>query len=156
MHATACADRVILRLTKASMAVTDIGFLLYWSVTLLALVPAQYAYKDYDNPVLSAWNYSFVPLDVAASVTGLAALRLSRRDGRAGRAGPSGRAGARPLMLVSLVLTSIAGLQAVAFWALRGDFTLSWWLPNLFLLLFPLPGAVLIIRQWAGRPRSDG
>ncbi|MBB4945090.1 hypothetical protein F4556_000625 [Kitasatospora gansuensis] len=132
------ADGRILRLTKASMAVTDIGFLLYWAVTLLALVPARYAYKDYENPVLSAWNYSFVLLDVAASLTGLAALRLSRRGGQAA---------ALPLMLVSLALTSTAGLQAIAFWALRNDFSLTWWLPNLFLLLFPLPGAVLIIRQ---------
>ncbi|MGW6915529.1 DUF5360 family protein [Kitasatospora sp. NPDC054939] len=143
MHTVPAGSRV-LRFTKASMVVTDIGFLVYWAVTLLALVPAQYAYKDYDNPVLSDWNYSFVLLDVLASVTGLTALRLHRRGG-------IGRA--RPLMLVSLALTSTAGLQAVAFWALRGDFSPSWWLPNLFLLLFPLPGMVHLARRMAAEER---
>ncbi|BAJ32848.1 hypothetical protein KSE_70920 [Kitasatospora setae KM-6054] len=133
----------MLRFTKASMLVTDIGFLLYWTATLLALVPAQYAYKDYDNPVLSDWNYSFVLLDVLASATGLTALRLSRCGAASG---------ARPLMLVSLALTSTAGLQAVAFWALRGDFSMAWWLPNLFLLLFPVPGIAYLVRQMAAEP----
>lgn len=139
MRATS-APSPVLRFTKASMLVTDVGFLVYWAATLLALVPAEYAYKDYDNPVLSDWNYSFVLLDVLASATGLTALRL----GRCGAAG-----GARPLMLVSLALTSTAGLQAVAFWALRGDFSVTWWLPNLFLLLFPVPGIVHLVRRMA-------
>ncbi|MEV7782926.1 DUF5360 family protein [Kitasatospora sp. NPDC088351] len=134
----------VLRFTKASMMVTDVGFLVYWAATLLALIPAEYAYKDYDNPVLSDWNYSFVLLDVLASVTGLTALRLGRR-GLAGRA--------QPLMLVSLALTSTAGLQAVAFWALRGDYSLAWWLPNLFLLLFPVPGMVHLVRRTAAAGR---
>lgn len=142
MRATPAPNR-ILRFTKASMLVTDVGFLVYWAATLLALVPAEYAYKDYDNPVLSDWNYSFVMLDVLASATGLTALRL----GRCGAVG-----GARPLMLVSLALTSTAGLQAVAFWALRGDFSPAWWLPNLFLLLFPVPGIVHLVRRMAAEP----
>jgi hypothetical protein len=51
------------------------------------------------------------------------------------------------LLVVSLVATSISGLQALSFWALRGDFDLGWWLPNLFLFLWPLP---FIARQvWA-------
>lgn len=145
MRAVPAPSRV-LRFTKASMVVTDIGFLVYWAATLLALIPAQYAYKDYDNPVLSDWNYSFVLLDVLASVTGLTALRLTRCGAVAG---------ARPLMLVSLALTSTAGLQAVAFWALRGDFALSWWLPNLFLLLFPIPGVVHLGRQMAAEGRVE-
>ncbi|MFD0275018.1 DUF5360 family protein [Kitasatospora sp. NPDC127111] len=132
----------VLRFTKASMMVTDVGFLAYWTATLLALIPAEYAYKDYLNPVLSDWNYSFVLLDVLASLTGLTALRLGRRGSTAT---------AQPLMLLSLALTSTAGLQAVAFWALRGDFSPGWWLPNLFLLLFPIPGIVSLVRSSAAR-----
>ncbi|MQS11106.1 hypothetical protein F7Q99_02095 [Streptomyces kaniharaensis] len=143
MRAVPARSRV-LRFTKTSMVVTDIGFLVYWAATLLALVPAEYAYKDYDDPVLRDWNYSFVLLDVLASATGLTALRLGRRGTAAG---------ARPLMLVSLALTSTAGLQAVAFWALRGDFSVSWWLPNLFLLLFPIPGMVHLARRMAAEGR---
>ncbi len=60
------------------------------------------AYKDYTDPVLSDWNYSFVVLDLAASATGLAALCRTT--------------GWRTLMTVSLTLTSVAGLQAITFW----------------------------------------
>ena len=44
----------------------------------------------------------------------------------------------RNLALVSLTLTSCSGLMAVCFWTFRGDFDPGWWLPNLFLLIYPL------------------
>ncbi|MFF4779200.1 DUF5360 family protein [Microtetraspora fusca] len=122
----------VLRATKVAMLVADVGLLVYWAVVVAGLIPPELAYKDYANPILSDWNASFVVLDVAASVTGLATLCRT--------------AAWRSLMTVSLTLTSTAGLQAVAFWALRGDFALAWWLPNLFLLLFPLPGLVVLVR----------
>ena len=40
--------------------------------------------------------------------------------------------------LISLVLTFTSGLQAIAFWAIRLDFNLTWWLFNGFLLIYPL------------------
>ncbi len=118
------------------MAVADVGFLLYWAVVFAGLIPSELAYKDYADPILRDWNLSFVALDLAASLTGLAGLCRTPVS--------------RPLITVSLTLTSTAGLQAVAFWALRGDFSLTWWLPNLFLLLFPLPALVVLTR----RPRE--
>ena len=121
----------VLAPTKVAMLLTDVGLLLYWSVVFAGLVPHELAYKDYANPILSDWNTSFVLLDLAASLTGLATLCRP--------------AAGRPLMTVSLTLTSTAGLQAIAFWALRGDFTLIWWLPNLFLLVFPLPALIALI-----------
>ncbi|GAA2451583.1 hypothetical protein GCM10010191_82150 [Actinomadura vinacea] len=123
---------MLLSATKIAMLVTDVCLLLYWAVVFTHLIPPELAYQDYTDPILSDWNNSFVLLDLAASLTGLAALCASSAW--------------RPLMLVSLTLTSTAGLQAVAFWALRGDFTLTWWLPNLFLLLFPLPALIVLIR----------
>ncbi|MFD9907024.1 DUF5360 family protein [Streptomyces sp. NPDC059063] len=126
---------------KLAMLVTDLGFVAYWSAALFGLIPAEYAYKDYDDPVMSDWNYSFLPLDIAASATGLASLYLSRTP-------TSRHFGAWcPLMLVSLTLTSTAGLQAVVFWALRGDWSMTWWVPNLTLLLFPVPAVVLLVRR---------
>ncbi|MFC9970659.1 DUF5360 family protein [Spirillospora sp. NPDC127200] len=125
----------VLGVTKVAMLVTDVGLLLYWAVAFAGLIPPELAYKDYSDPILRDWNASFVPLDLAASLTGLATLCT-----------PSVW---RPLMAVSLTLTSTAGLQAIAFWALRCDFSLTWWLPNLFLLLFPLPALVLLIRETA-------
>ncbi|MEV6430562.1 DUF5360 family protein [Nocardia sp. NPDC051463] len=49
-------------------------------------------------------------------------------------------------------MTSTAGLQAIAFWALRGDFSLTSWIPNLFLLLFPIPALVTL--TCGAAPRS--
>jgi hypothetical protein len=40
--------------------------------------------------------------------------------------------------LISLVLIFCSGLQAITFWIIREDFDLTWWLPNLFLLIYPL------------------
>ncbi|MCM6773691.1 YvaD family protein [Nocardia sp. CDC159] len=123
----------ILGPTKVAMLVTDIGFLLYWAVAFAHVIPPELAYKDYTNPILSSWNFSFVALDLLASATGLASLcRIP---------------GARTLMTVSLTLTSAAGLQAIMFWALRCDFSLTWWVPNLFLLLFPIPALFALTRE---------
>ncbi|GBF49336.1 hypothetical protein LPTSP4_08470 [Leptospira ryugenii] len=108
--------------------VVDIGFIIYWIITLLGVIPNEYLFKDYENPILSAWNWSFLPLDLMISFTGLRSLWLYRKD--------------RPVWkswaLVSLTLTFCSGLQAISFWALRQDFDLSWWIPNLFLLLYPI------------------
>ncbi|WP_043613996.1 DUF5360 family protein [Nonomuraea candida] len=123
--------------TKVAMLIADVGLLVYWVVVFAGLIPPELAYEDYSDPVLVDWNLSFVPLDLAASLTGLATL--------------CARAAWRPLMTVSLTLTSTAGLQAIAFWALRGDFSLAWWLPNLFLLLFPLPALIVLLRPAMAR-----
>ncbi|MER7453948.1 DUF5360 family protein [Nocardia beijingensis] len=117
--------------TKIAMLITDVGFLLYWAIAFAHVIPPEWAYKDYTDPILSDWNYSFVVLDLAATATGLASL--CRSPGR------------RTLMTVSLTLTSVAGLQAIAFWTLRGDFSPLWWVPNLFLLLFPIPALVTLV-----------
>jgi len=112
---------------------TDIGFLLYWSITALHLIgvvhlPPDYLFKDYDNPLVFAWNWSFMPLDVALSLAGLTGMALWRR----------GHPAAFALVAFSLALTFCAGLMAIAFWVITGDFDLGWWLPNLFLMIWPL------------------
>lgn len=106
----------------------DIGFLLYWLITLLSLIPGEYLFQDYHNPLLVAWNWSFLPLDLLVSATGLGSILLYQR----------GTASWRVLALLSLACTSISGLQAISFWIIRRDFLLEWWLPNLFLLLYPI------------------
>ncbi len=115
-----------------ALGITDALMLLYWTVTALAglgmlHLPPEALYKGYNDPLLVAWNWSFMPLDVAFSVAGLAAVRCAR----AGRSW-------RGLALVSLVLTMCAGGMAIGFWAISGDFDWGWWLPNLILLLGPL------------------
>jgi hypothetical protein len=124
-----------LRATKALMLVTDVGLVAYFTITGLGLIPPELAFADYTDPLMVAWNWSFLWLDMIVSATGLASLVLLRRGSPRGA----------PLMLVSLVLTSASGLMAIAFWTLRGDFSPLWWLPNLYLLLFPLPAIVRLV-----------
>ena len=125
----------IMRFLPFFFLVTDIGFILYWVITLIGIIPADYLFKDYNNPILSAWNWSFLPLDLFISFSGLYSLRL--------------RAKGLPwknVALISLVLTLCSGLQAVSFWAIRRDFDLAWWTPNLFLFLYPIYFIAAILR----------
>ena len=124
-----------LKRLKYFFLVVDIGFIIYWLITLLKVIPSEYLFKDYQNPILVAWNWSFLPLDLFISGTGLASLWLWKADNQ----------GWKPLALISLVLTFCSGLQAIAFWFLRDDFDISWWIPNLFLLIYPIffiPGII--------------
>lgn len=106
----------------------DIAFILYWLVTALHWIPQEWLFKDYGNPILVAWNWSFLPLDLLISATGLTSLYQYRKNHPAWRS----------TALVSLVLTFCSGLQALAFWTIRLDFDPVWWAPNAFLLVYPL------------------
>lgn len=121
---------------RLHLLVTDLGFLVYWLVTALALLPASWLFKDYQNPILVAWNWSFAPLDLLASVLGLFGVWAHAKS--------------RPhwhiCILLSMALTSCAGLMALSFWTLRCDFDLSWWLPNLYLLVWPAVFGLRLVR----------
>mgnify|MGYP000471039481 CR=1 FL=1 len=108
--------------------VIDIGFIVYWIITALHLIPAEYLYNDYENPILVDWNWSFLPLDLLISFTGLTSIRLYRQNS----------ASWERWALVSLVFTFVSGLQALAFWTIRGDFDPTWWFFNGILLVYPL------------------
>jgi uncharacterized membrane protein YozB (DUF420 family) len=108
--------------------ITDLGFVVYWLVTLLHFIPDSYLFKDYNNPILSAWNWSFLPLDLLISITGFVSLYFYKKGNR----------NWEKMALISLILTSCSGLQAISFWVLRSDFDISWWIPNLYLLIYPL------------------
>ncbi len=121
-------DRRPTRTLTALFLITDSGFVLYWLVTVLRLIPKPLLFKDYHEPILVAWNWSFLPLDLCISASGYLSLYRARR------ADPAWEQWA----IVSLVLTFCSGLQAIAFWTLRSDFDVSWWTPNLYLLVYPL------------------
>lgn len=125
------------RSLRPLLLAVDVGFLVYWAITFSHVLPPEWLYQDYTNPILVAWNLSFVPIDLLVSATGLTALRLDAR----------GDARAVPLAAMSLVLTSASGLMAVSYWALRGDFELAWWAPNLFLLLAPWTQLGALLRR---------
>lgn len=128
---------VTIRTLKTLFVLVDIGFVLYWLCAWLGLFPQAYLFKDYENPILQAWNFSFLPLDLLVSASGLSCVICHAR----------GNSLWQPLALISLTLTMCSGLQAVAFWALRADFDPVWWAPNLFLLLYPPFFFPLVMRE---------
>ena len=134
---------VLPRGLRAFMIATDLGFIVYWFTTGLHALPDAWLYADHANPVLVAWNASFLPIDLVVSASGLAALVLARR----------GAVHARGLAVVSLTLTAASGLMAVSFWTLRGDFDPTWWIPNLILLLYPLFFIPKLVAPRASRDR---
>jgi hypothetical protein len=122
-----------------NLLITDIGFLSYWAAAAMGVFPSEWLYKDYDNPILVAWNWSFAPVDLAASTLGLYSLALARL----------GRPAWSAYALISAALTFCAGLMALSFWALRSDFDLAWWLPNLYLVIWPLIAVPQLVRAHA-------
>lgn len=117
---------------RTALLMTDLGFIAYWSFTALVAaglvsVPPEYLYSDYHNPLVVAWNWSFMPLDITLSLAGLNAVRLQR----------AGNPAWRGWTIFSLSLTFCAGLMAISFWAIRGDFDVTWWTVNLALLIWP-------------------
>ena len=112
---------------KYLFLLVDIGFILYWLITLLKLIPAEYLYSDYNNHMMVDWNWSFLPLDLFISFTGLMSVHQYNQSEKSWE----------KWALMSLVLTFTSGLQAISFWALRGDFDLTWWLFNGFLMIYP-------------------
>ncbi|UOE45663.1 DUF5360 family protein [Agromyces larvae] len=118
------------RRVKSIMLWTDLGFAAYWVATAAGLLSVG------GGRMMSDWNWSFLGLDLIAITTGLASIALAR----------AARPAARDLMIVSLALTSAAGLMAVNFWAIRAEFDPVWWIPNLWLLLFPAVALTLLFR----------
>lgn len=132
------------RRLSIGLAVTDIGFLLYWAISLLDVMgvialPRSWMYEGYGDPHICAWNWSFLPVDLLFSVSGLASVAAARR----------GDPIWRPLALLSLSFTMIAGLMAISYWGLMGTFEPAWFLPNLAIVVWPclfLPSLVSDIR----------
>ncbi len=116
-----------MNILKWFFAIVDVAFIAYWICTGFHLLPPQYVYRDYLNPILVAWNWSFLPLDTAIVFTGICATILhTKSDSRWAVAA-----------IISLSLTFSSGLQALAFWTCYKDFDALWWAPNMFLVFYP-------------------
>ncbi|WP_044641180.1 YvaD family protein [Risungbinella massiliensis] len=130
---------------KYFFIITDVGFVLYWLITFFHLIPAEYLFKDYHDPILVAWNWSFLPLDLLISLTGFISLYFySKQNNRW-----------TSYALISLVLTFCSGLQAIVFWAFRLDFDWTWWLFNLYLLVYPCFYMKPVMRQLHGETGTN-
>lgn len=126
-----------LRVLHALFLLVDIGFILYWIIIILKIIPGENLYNDYTNPILVHWNWSFFPLDMLVSATGLTSIYLFKR----------GNPRWKNLTLISLALTSCSGLQAISFWIYHHDYNWSWWAPNLFLLCYPIYFIIQIVKE---------
>jgi len=110
---------------------------MYWLITAFHLIPSDLLFQDYNDPKSVQWNWSFVFLDLCISITGLTTLWLER----------IGNIQWRKLALVSLTLTFCSGLQAIGYWLIGLEFDLEWWIPNLYLLIYPIPFIVYFIKR---------
>ena len=116
-----------MKILKYFFLVIDFGFIAYWTITALHLIPTEYLYNDYTNKILVNWYWSFFPLDIAISGTGLYSISLYQKSNEKWKI----------IALVSLILTCVSGLQAISYWTLAHDLDPIWWTPNLFLLIYP-------------------
>ncbi len=133
------------RSLKWALLITDWLLLCYWILSGLAQlgwlpIPRVWLYTDYNQAQVVAWNWSFLPLDLAFSILGLYAVSAARR----------GLARWRPLAMLSLSFTMAAGAMAIAYWTILGDLNPYWYIANLALLVWPLFFMPALIRQLAG------
>jgi hypothetical protein len=129
-----------MKLLKLNFLIIDIGFILYWTITYFKLIPESLLFPDYNNPILVIWNWSFFPLDIFISITGITSLILLNNLNSAWFYAALG----------SLFLTFASGLMAISFWVIQGWFDLSWWLPNLYLMIYPIPMIYFLVKKKVG------
>jgi hypothetical protein len=80
------------------------------------------------QPQVVAWNWSFLPIDLAFSILGISAVVASRQE----------CALWRPLALLSLAFTIAAGAMAVGYWLILQQLDPGWLIPNLALVIWPI------------------
>lgn len=124
---------MITRTQKLIVWAIDLGFILYWTLIVINVLPAEAMFAGYEKPEVQAWNWSFFPLDILASLTGIAGNSLKRLNKKV-------------MLTISLALTSVAGGMAIGYWTFLGDFNFWWWLPNLVLLFFPIWPLISFVR----------
>jgi len=123
------------RTGKTVLLTIDFGFIFYWLLIALNLIPHEWVFQNYDDPNVRAWNWSFLPLDIAASITGFIGIKGK---------------GNLALLVISSTLTMVAGGMALAFWGIQGFLNLGWWLPNLFLFV---AGLIFLVRLVKSQPK---
>jgi hypothetical protein len=134
---------------RLSLLLTDGLFLIYWALTSLEAlrlisIPPLWLYSNYADPRVVAWNWSFFPLDLAFSLVGFAAVAAERRGSHIWQ----------PLTLISLLLTSVAGTMAVAYWTMTGEIDASWYGINFALAIWPLFYIPRFVCGWTGAAKA--
>jgi len=121
---------------KLATTITELAMLFYWVLAgalvlnLISIDPSL-MYSDYENPLVVAWNWSFFPIDVAFAIIGLTA-----------RFGVQAARLRFKLEVIAGVLMLCAGLMAVSYWAINGDFDPTWWGMNIWLIILGVTNIV--------------
>lgn len=126
-----------MRGARALLLLVDVALTVYWAAIIAGAIPEQWRFRDYTNPVVQAWNWSFLPLDVLAVGFGAAGLRLVRTRPTTGRI----------VLTIGCTLTFCAGLMAISFWAFTGDVDPAWWGPNIGLMVVAVIVVVDLVRD---------
>lgn len=121
---------------KVLTTATELGMLAYWVlagalVAGLVRIDPSLMYSNYENPLVVAWNWSFFPIDVAFAMIGLTA-----------RFGSTSGLLRFKLEATASVLMLCAGLMAVSYWTMTGEFSPLWWGMNLWLVVLGLSNLV--------------
>ncbi len=117
---------------KLATTATEVLMVVYWILaTALVLewvtIDPALMYSDYENPLVVAWNWSFFPIDIAFATIGLFATF-----------GHVDRQRKFKLETTAATLMVCAGLMAISFWVITGDFNAVWWGVNIWLILLGL------------------
>ena len=121
---------------KFATTITELAMLFYWILagalaSNLILIDPSLMYSDYKNPLVVAWNWSFFPIDVAFAIIGLTA-RFGVQAGHL----------RFKLEVIAGVLMLCAGLMAVSYWTITGDFDPTWWGMNVWLIILGVTNIV--------------
>jgi len=117
---------------KRITTVTEVLMVLYWILASLLVfgfikIDPSMMYSDYENPLVVAWNWSFFPIDIAFAGIGL----FAKYGNVAGGQGFKLEVSAATLMIC-------AGLMAISYWVITGDFSPTWWAINIWLVFLGL------------------
>lgn len=116
------------KILKYLFIFVDLSFIIYWTITYFHLIPNEFLFSDYNNPIVVNWNWSFLPIDLLISFTGITSIYLYNKQSPIWT----------NIALISLVLTLSSGLMAISYWLFKGEYNLTWWIPNLFLIFYPI------------------
>ncbi len=117
---------------KLTTTITEILMVLYWVLAaalvlnLISIDPSL-MYSDYENPLVVAWNWSFFPIDIAFASIGLFAKYGNVKSSRKFK-----------FEITAATLMVCAGVMAISYWVITGDFNLSWWAVNIWLICLGL------------------
>ena len=114
-----------MKASKTLLILPEWALAAYWTAVILSLIPLEWQCKHYSNPIIQAWNGSFLPLDLLAVIITLSGLPLNKCGVRHGEI----------ILTTGLTLTFTASFMAISLWVNYGS---AWWLPNITLMLIPL------------------